>query len=51
MNTVITLLNKKTHVTYIVSGLHVPIAEPSVVEISIDSMNDIDGFSGKVMHW
>jgi hypothetical protein len=43
MTPIITLINKKTHASNIVSGQHVPIAQPSVVEVSVDNANDIAG--------
>ncbi|MFL1553383.1 Ig-like domain-containing protein, partial [Pseudomonas sp. D47] len=41
MKAVITVVNKKTHASSTVSGLHASLTEPSVVELSVDSVKDI----------
>lgn len=51
MNTVTTWVNKKIHASNIVSGMHVSIIEPSVVEISVDNVSDIAGFQRKGDYW
>ncbi|WP_414926531.1 BapA/Bap/LapF family prefix-like domain-containing protein, partial [Pseudomonas zeae] len=39
--TVVTVVNKNTHASSTVSGLHAALAEPSVVQLSVDSIKDI----------
>ncbi|WP_415260599.1 hypothetical protein [Pseudomonas chlororaphis] len=51
MNTVIALVNKKTYASNVVSGMHVSIAEPSVVEMSVDNVSDIVGFQRQGDYW
>ena len=45
MNTVITVVNKKTHASSVANGTSVLIAEPSVIELSVNNASDIAGLA------